>query len=387
MTAVAIARPSPAVKPRILCVDDERNVLEALAANLRRAYDVVTATSGAEGLDLLASDPTIPVVISDMRMPQMNGASFLHRARDIAPDTVRMLLTGQADMATAIVAINHGYIFRFLTKPCDRDTLNTAIEAALKQHQLVTAERELLEQTLRGCVKTLVDVLALVSPAAFGRANRIKQRAVEIARALGITEAWQLEVAALLCQLGVVALPDEVCDKLQRGHLLSEAEQQMIARVPAITDQLLGNIPRIDAVRSILANHARPLPRTSTADPERKLIELGSHVLRVALDLDALESDRDAKASPLDVLRGRGNYDKEVLAAVERLEQGEGTPQEVREVPIKDLRPGMVLVEDLLMATGALLVTRGYEITQGFLERLNNFQAGAVRGPLRVTGG
>src|SRR5262245_17980905 len=105
-------------KPRILCVDDEPNVLEGLALHLRRKYEMSTAANGPDALALLEREGPPEVIISDMRMPGMDGATFLSKARQLYPDTVRMLLTGQSDMASAIKAVNDGQIFRFLTKPC-----------------------------------------------------------------------------------------------------------------------------------------------------------------------------------------------------------------------------------------------------------------------------
>ncbi len=133
-------------RPRVLCVDDEPNVLEGVSLHLHRRYEVVTATSGAAGLAALEKDGSIAVVMSDMRMPQMDGAQFLSRVRTGHPNAVRLLLTGQADMQSAIAAINEGQIFRFLTKPCPPAQLLGAFEAAIEQHRLLVAERILLEQ-------------------------------------------------------------------------------------------------------------------------------------------------------------------------------------------------------------------------------------------------
>ena len=283
MTAHAPAR------PRVLFVDDEPAVLDALAVNLRRSFEVVTATSGAAGLEYLRAQSDFAVVVSDMRMPKMDGATFLALALDASPDTTRILLTGQADLEAAIKVVNHGQVFRFLTKPCPRDTLRTAIDSAVLQHLLITGERVLLEQTLRGSIKMLVDVLAIASPAAFGRAHQIKTRVVQLAALLGVLDSWQLEVAALASQLGYIVLPHELCDKLERRAKLTAEEQRMVVRAPDVTEQLLANIPRLEAVRAMLALHSRPPPRNLAADPTTQLIELGAHLLRVAIDLEALE--------------------------------------------------------------------------------------------------
>src|ERR1700690_3969334 len=168
-------------KPRVPFVDDEPNVLEGLSLTLRRGYEVVLAGSGEAGLDVLTRDPTIAAVVSDMRMPGMDGATFLGKARAVLPDATRLLLTGQAELALAIAAINEGRIFRFLTKPCPPPVLVAAVEAGVELHRLVTSERVLLEQTLRGSIQMLTDVLALAAPTAFGQAVRIQRYARDLA--------------------------------------------------------------------------------------------------------------------------------------------------------------------------------------------------------------
>src|SRR5882724_8374025 len=140
---------------KILLVDDEPNLLAALQRALRKQFAVETACGGAAGLVALQKWRDYAVVVSDMRMPEMNGVEFLSRTREIAPDVVRIMLTGNADQATAIEAINQGRIFTFLHKPCSPEKLAEALTAGVVHHQLVTAERELMESTLRGSVKIL----------------------------------------------------------------------------------------------------------------------------------------------------------------------------------------------------------------------------------------
>ena len=134
----------------ILCVDDEPRVLEGLALALRKDYRVHTASSGEEGLQKLKEVKGIAVVVSDMRMPVMDGATFLKRVMRNHPEITRMLLTGEPGRDAAVQAVNEGQIFRFLTKPCPPEQLKTALEAAVIQHRLITAERVLLEETLIG---------------------------------------------------------------------------------------------------------------------------------------------------------------------------------------------------------------------------------------------
>jgi C4-dicarboxylate-specific signal transduction histidine kinase len=151
------------MKPRLLCVDDEPNVLEGLKHVLRRHVDVTTATSGSEGLHRVVEEGPFAVVLSDFAMPGMNGAQFLGHVRHAAPDTVRLLLTGQATLDDTIAAVNDGNIFRFLKKPCAPPDLIRALEDAVEQARLITADRRLIERKLEAMASHLVRAERLAS--------------------------------------------------------------------------------------------------------------------------------------------------------------------------------------------------------------------------------
>ena len=381
---------APATRLKVLCVDDEPNILEGLSLHLRRHYTVITAGSGALGLQALRTESGAAagtaIVISDMRMPRMDGATFLSQARQIAPDAVRLLLTGESDLDSAIAAINQGQIFRFLTKPCPPSLLLSTVESAAIQHRLITAERVLLEQTLRGSIQALTDVLALTNPVLFGRAIRVKQHVSDLATSLEIVDRWQVEVAAMLCQLGGVALPSETLERVRFGQPLSEDEEKMVARLPALTEQLLANIPRLEVVRGILAAYSRPPLRMDAipADAQPDPIERGAQLLRVAADFDILEAQGNSPARALNILRAkRGTYAPDVLDALEAVRGVEPETENVRDVPLSALKVGMVLAEDVKTDTGILLVARGYQVTAGFVERALNLR-GSLKKTVRV---
>src|SRR5690606_12970241 len=146
------------------------------------------------------------IVTSDLRMPQVDGISFLAKVAERSPDSVRILLTGYADLDAAVASVNRGRVFRFLTKPCQKEDLVAAIEAGLAQYRLARAERELLDRTLRGAVRALTDVLALASPLAFARAQRAQQTVAALCRQLQVEFTWPIEIAALLSQIGSITL-------------------------------------------------------------------------------------------------------------------------------------------------------------------------------------
>ena len=133
------------MKEKILCVDDESSALEGYQRILHRQFEVTTAVSGTQGLAIVERRGPFAVVISDMRMPGMNGAEFLTQVREKAPGSVRMLLTGYSDMKAAMDAVNKGGIFQFLSKPCERDVLVAAIGAGVEQYRSQLAEKELVK--------------------------------------------------------------------------------------------------------------------------------------------------------------------------------------------------------------------------------------------------
>ncbi len=368
-------------RPRILCVDDEPQILESLQDALYEHYDVRTARSGPEGLAKLGDEPdAYAMIISDMRMPVMPGSVFLREARRVAPDATRILLTGYAELDAAISAVNDGQLFRFLTKPCPPTELLAACDAALEQHRLRTAERVLLEQTLKGSVKALADVLALANPAAFGRSARVRDSVARLARVLKL-ESWEVEVSALLVHIGAVTLPPETAEKLYAGARLTPGEQDMVDRVPALTRRILANIPRLEGVLEIIAEYRRDYGEKGAG----RSLPLGARILRIALDHDALDAQVGDDRLALRAMRGRGLvYDPDLLSAFERVIGGNVRGMRVREIPLGGLRAGMMLAGDVRSDTGALLIARGSTATDQLIARLLNLRTGQVREPLMI---
>lgn len=361
---------------RILCVDDEPHVLDGLRRVVRGSYEITTAVGAAEGVAALAESKDFAVILSDLRMPGMDGITFLEHARTAAPDASRMLLTGNADLRSAMEAVNRGAIFRFLLKPCASDALLMALGAAVEQNRLVTAERVLLEQTLHGSVKALTDVLALINPAGFGRAARAKATAGAIAEALGSEDRWQIEVAAMLSQIGTVSLAPDTVEKLYSGSSLTHAESVAVRRLPAIASEVLASIPRLEGVREILEHQNFRFDGSGRpgGKPAGEEIPWGSRLLKVVLDFDVLESQGLTPKMAVDALRNReGHYDPALIDALaDHCGFGEGH-QKVVAIEIAQARSGMIFVEDVRTTTGLLLVARGQEVTERLAERLHNF--------------
>jgi len=309
---------------KILFVDDELNVLAAYERQLRKQFDVTTMQGGEAGLQAMMVSGPYAVVVSDFRMPNMDGIQFLSRVKEMSPDTVRMILTGYADVQTAIDAVNEGNVFRFLTKPCPPDSLAKAIMAGIEQHRLVTAERELLEQTLKGTIQILTELLGLVNPEAFGRCSRIRKRVQSIALRKRLPGVWQYETAAMLSQIGGVVVPERIIERMYKGESLSDEESQLFEMHPMVGSDLIAKIPRMEQVAQMIGYQekrfdGRGVPIGTIHGEE---IPLGARILKVVLDFDILEAEGVPPVKALEDLKGRaGWYDPGILDVLEEILQ------------------------------------------------------------------
>ena len=372
-------------KLEVLCVDDEPQVLEGLRLHLKQRYEVHLASSGMDALEILRDNKHVAVILSDMRMPVMDGAKFLNAARTVSPDAVRMLLTGYTDMQSAIAAVNEGQIFRFISKPCPPDQLHGAFRAAVAQHQLIIAEKVLLQETLLGCVESLAKVLSLMKPVAFGRALRLRSKVQSVVSYLLLQDQWQIEAAAVLSQLGAVTLSEETLMRLNEGEPLDEADSRDVAASITTSVQMLDKIPRLEPVLDILKYLAAQIgggvPSASAAAPP------GALLLRMVLEWDALEargySQPDAFAA---LAKDNDVYDKEMLDTLRNMHDAGagGAPNTAVATAPRELKPGMVLAEDLVRKNGVVILPRGFEIDRGLLDHILTFADELKGGSVRV---
>ena len=378
--------------PRVLCVDDEARVVEGLVLHLRKDYEVHTALGGDEALRVLKQIGGAAVVVSDMRMPGMDGALLLHTVMGFYPDATRILLTGEPGRDAAVAAVNKARIFRFLTKPCPPDQLRAAVEAGVMQHRLVKAERSILKETLLGCIKALIDVLAITNPIAFGRASRIKRLSMEFADTLDCREFWQLEAAAMLSQIGYLSLPPQLVEKLYNGEQITPEEKMLASGVPEVAMSLLENIPRLDPVIEILA--ALGWTDEQIARLGDGTAGMGTRILGLVLEYDSLLAQGHPAAVAVQSLRLRASrFGTDLIDKFATHIGGGSGKAEVREVTLGSLQPGMVVMQDVRTHMGTLLVARGFEVSSMFLGRIRNFgtelQDETVRvlvPPAKVTG-
>jgi CheY-like chemotaxis protein len=358
---------------KILLVDDEPAVLQGYQRLLRNDFQTDTAVGGMGALIALETKGPYAVVVSDMRMPEMDGVQLLSRVKALAPDTIRIMLTGNAEMETAIQAVNEGNIFRFLTKPCNKETMARTLTAGLIQYRLVRAEKELLERTLSGSIRVLTEVLSLVNPAAFGRALRLRRYISHIVEKLSLPSPWRFEIAAMMSQLGCVTLPTETVEAVYAGQKLSPEEEKRYATHPAVAGDLLRNIPRLEPIAWMIAHQNQSVSvEGDVADREMADMRLGAEILQATLAFDELLGRGLSRSEAAhNVSRQYRGLDPLVFHALVELEP-EKEDRKVRVCAISELSSGMVLDQEIRTRDGLLVATSGQEVTSPLLMKLKN---------------
>jgi len=371
------------VASRILCVDDDPGMLKSLRLILRRFFQVETVATAQDGLIALKNNGPFAVILSDMKMPGMDGTTFLSQATDLAPDTVRVMHTGDNDQKTAIRAVNEGKVFRFVNKPCDPDILIETIRAAIKQNQFVTAERDVLEQTLQGSVKLLTEILAMADPSAFGKAKLLRDYAhdyLDTKTDIG-SSRWEIEIAAMLSNLGHITIPRSILEKEGNGVEFTDAERQIMDQVPETGFSLLENIPRLQKVAEIVRYQNKNYDGSGWPNDELKGegIHYGARLLKVLKGLVEKEASGLSRKEAAGILRVcPGNYDPKILEDCASRLRFQPSPEQMAEqvstILIAELNNKHILVSPLVTKEGVLIAPSGTTISNLILERIRNFQ-------------
>jgi FixJ family two-component response regulator len=357
----------------ILLVDDDSNVLSGYRRILTREFHVETASDGEQALQLIAENGPYAVVVSDMRMPGMDGIELLSKVKVQSPNTIRVMLTGNADMYTAVEAINEGSIFRFLIKPCSQETMSKTLTAALVQYRLVVAESQLLEETLSGCIQVLTEVLSLVNPAAFSRAERARRYIHHVVTAMKLGNPWQYEVAAMMSQLGCVTLPAETIEAVYSGEKLSANELALYNAHPGVAYTLLSKIPRLEPIAWMIEHQNLPVPKGS--DPDLAEVQMGAGILRLVLAYEELLRRGFSRTEAVHRLSLKNrDFSPQFFDALAMLDPN-AEEGEIQKCRIETLSPGMIIQDEILTSEKALVVSKGQQVTPALILKLKNLHA------------
>jgi len=296
-----------------------------------------------------------------------------------------MLITGYADVKISLQAINEGSVFRMLTKPCDPQSFYSAIEDGLRQHELITSEKQLLDQTLKGAVQMLGDIMSVLDHRTFGRSQKLALASLAVGKALGVEKLWELEVAATLYEVGRATLPSNVAAKHLDSVNLTQAEERLLSVLPETSSRLLAHIPRLEPVANIILYQSKNFDGTGfPADGLRgEYLPLGARVLRVLIELQTqAEKDKDL-AHVIDNLFHRQNhFDPGVLKACQgvlpllgKIFAKHAPGRQSSSVWLKDLREGHRLASNIVSTDGILVISAGSIVSPTILQRIKNFAA------------
>lgn len=379
----------------ILAVDDEPLILRAYQRSLGEAFTLHTA-EGPEAALALLQDQEYAVILTDLKMPGMDGVAFLQKARLLRPDTVRLMISGHADMGDALNSINQAGVFRLMLKPCAPEQISAALNAGLEQYRLITAEKQLLEGTLNGAIQALTDILSLLDAEAFGQAQLRRSLAREVALALK-QPTWSFEISAQLAEIGRATLPPALNEKLKTHQPLSAAETKLVERVPEFSSRLLQRIPRLESVTQAVLYQDKHF--NGSGYPETKIagtaIPLEARVLHAIKALLAIVRKGTSPTEAITLMKhGPERYDPAVVLA---LYAGLRVFQAAAKPPLADgavgpaavslakLETGMTLSADVITPSGLVLLCAGTRITDANLQRLHNFaQLNGITEPIAV---
>ena len=409
----------------LLFVDDEPGILSSLRRLFRpHGYNILIAEGGALGLAELEKTH-IDLVISDMRMPEMDGATFLKAVRERWPDTVRILLTGYADVTSTVAAINEGEIYRYISKPWDdNDIVNTVRDALARQkleleNQRLTALTQAQNEALKGLNASLENKVAertaelqqaltfveqthgelkksfLTSVQVFaglielrsgpagsrlaGHGRRVADMARNVAQRLGLgdVEVQNIMLAGLLHDVGKMGWPDDLLGKA--FNTLSQDQRALVMKHPVIGQNILIAIDKFKDAALLVRHHHECFDGSGYPDRLAGIaIPQGSRILAVVNDYDALQIGtlvqrplRPEEAMAF-VVDNRGKrYDPATVDAFLKLisETKKSGPSEL---PLRSmhLKPGMVLSRDLMHRDGYLLLAKNSTLTADVIGQL-----------------
>jgi len=416
-------------KISILFVDDEQNILSSLKRLFRPLeYSIYLASGGEEGLRVL-NEEKIDLVISDMRMPNMDGVQFLEQVAKFWPGTIRILLTGYADMKSTISAINKGDIFKYVSKPWEDNDLIRTVQLGLEQKRLkedkarlleltrrqnveleelnnnlekkVTARTEELQQMFKmlekahdslkknfiSSIKVFSSLINMRDGEAGGHSSSVSAIARKIALKLKLNDdaIQNITVAGLLHDIGKIGLPDNIIDKCYED--LDPKNKRKVEKHPIVGQAMLMVVESLNEVGKIIRSHHERYDGQGYPDGLiGENIPLGSRILMIANDYDAFQrgvliSGKFVGMNVLSYLVSHKykQYDPEIVDLFVSMmknsekEQAANTKKEIL-VDTSMLSEGMVLSKDLHSEEGTILLSKGQHINDRLVRSLRTYE-------------
>ncbi len=294
------------VKPTILIVDDEINNIQLLKRTFRGLYNILTASSGVEGLNIINKEGDgISLIVSDQKMPEMEGTEFLKRVNKVHPEIVKILLTGHQDTDIIVSAINDCQLYQYILKPFDPEDLKVSVDNGLKKFALASRKTLILKdlkELFYKTIKSISSALDAKDSYTHGHSLRVTLYSLMLARQINMNDAAleDLEVAGLLHDIGKISIPQSVLCKPDR---LTDEEFKIMKSHCESGEQMLKNIKKLASVAQMLkTHHERWDGRGYPSGLKGTEIPLFARIIAIADTYDAMTSTRPyRKALPHDV--------------------------------------------------------------------------------------
>jgi CheY-like chemotaxis protein len=365
-----------------MVVDDNPANLKLLEDMLRRhGYEVRSFPRGRLALAAAEQEPP-DLILLDINMPEMNGYEVCEQLKSSASlSGIPVVFLSALDAVEDKVKGFRSGGVDYISKPFQFEEVQARVETHIRLRRAQQAEHQLLEKTLGGAVETLWELVQIASPELALRSHAVRDIVRRITKGTGIEDSWQCELAATLCFLGCIALPEDVFERAYRGQALSPDEERMFHAHPETAARLLSNIPRLEIVVEIIRGQQKPGTEPSATAQSKQ----GAQILHLAVELDRRIYRGVAVGAALAELRLSRRLDGPMLDA---LRSYTPAPAEfdVRRVSIRELHAGMVLETDVLSGDGSLLILkRGTVLTETWIQRLENFaKTRGAQGPVNV---
>ncbi|MDD4736849.1 MAG: response regulator [Kiritimatiellae bacterium] len=372
---------------KVLLIEDDyqlRMLEKRLLQNL--GHEPILCEDAETALEQLKREMP-PFILLDMVLPGMSGLEFARSVRNMPEGDVPYILAATSWPEDQLRSILEAGANDYIQKPIDINLFNVRVRIAeqvigsiqdrrrMQQQMKEMVTQDVLESTLNGFIRVVTNLLSQVAPQAFGRAERVSRIVADFSTLVNLENDWELSAAAMLCQIGCVTIPPEVLNRALSDEVLSEQEYELFSAHARNGAELLSHVPRMESVARLVAYQDKHfdgsgLPNDSVQGDD---IPVGSRILKIALDLDMLNQQDVSRAEAFRELASRtGWYDPKLLGIFTCSE--EQPPRgAAKRVWIEQLEDGMVLAENVLSKSNALLVMKGHEITPMIRKQLSNF--------------
>lgn len=413
----------------VVMVDDDQNIIQALKRSFRREpYKVLFAESGAEGLKLLSETSSVAVIISDQRMPGMNGTQFLSRSKDFAPDAVKMLLSGYSDMEATIAAINEGGATQYISKPWDDSALLQTVRSGIRHYHLIKenfSQQEIIKQqydelqmwndnlkervlqqttairqksdevhaaltksraNFNGIIEALASLVELRGKRTHQHSRNVATLSVNAAKEIGIIgeDLENIRIAALLHDIGEIGMPERLL--LMSPEFMNSDEFREFSQHPIRAQLMLDSIVELRPAALLIRHHHENMDGTGYPDKlEGSAISIGARIIAFADHIDQAAmmcagDVADQAIARVNLLVGK-KLDSSLQHIFKKIvrycyfseSKPEGPKTIEREFQPDELVPGMVLTRNLFSGTGMLLLNRGLTLDKNRIDAIRRY--------------